>query len=220
MSSTALPSLQGLSYAQAIAGEPASLRGSNYADLAGAGAAANYDWLIGAAIFGQLSSAYAGFHSVQMGQIEAKSQASAQAFRGRMLAFDRRAAERQAESLLEQGQSEIANLTLAGGQRRAEIEAGNAARGIESGVGSAAEVQASERLIEQIDTYHINLASVRAANAARADAVATDNEALFARTSARNLRRSARYAHPEAALVGGIGSAALNTYALSQYRRS
>lgn len=176
------------------------------------------NWLIAAAVFGQLNSAYSNFHAVNMAQIEAKSQASAFGHRSRMLQLDRRAAERRAQDILSQGQAEAGVVGLEGAQRRAASTAGNAARGVDSSVGSAAEGQASDRLVEAIDVYNINLSSVRAANAVRAGRVAIENEALFARTSERNLRRSARVAQPEAQLIGGLGSAALTGYALGSYR--
>jgi hypothetical protein len=177
-------------------------------------------WAVAASVFAGLNEGYAGFAAIRSAQEERRSQASALDFRARMLQFDRRAAEKQAESILAQGQSEIANVTLAGGQRRADIEAATAARGVEAGAGgNVAEVQASERIIEQAEVYHINLASVQAANAARRGAVAAGNEALFSRTSARNLRRSARRAAPESALLSGLGSSALSTAYLLNYRR-
>jgi hypothetical protein len=176
-------------------------------------------WLLAASVFSNLTEAYAGFHGARMAQEEAKSQASAYGHRARMLELDRRAAELRAESILEAGQVEAGMVSLEGEQRRAAIEASTAARGVEAGVGSAAEVQASEKLIEQIDVYNINLASVRAANAAREGAVAAGNEALFAGTSSVNLRRSARAARPEAHLFAGLGSAGLTASYLSNYRR-
>lgn len=175
--------------------------------------------LIGAAVFGQLSMAYGQFSAARMASYEAKAQASAMGHRSRMLQLDRRAAELRAQSILEQGQAQIGDVGLAGSQRRASIEASTAARGVESGVGSAAEVQVSERLMEQIDAYHINLASVQAANAARAGATAIANEALLTRTSAANFRRSAKAARPETYLASGIGQSLLTGYMLGNYRR-
>lgn len=178
------------------------------------------NWLVAAAVFGQLSQAYAGFSAARLASYEAKAHASAYGYRARMLELDRRQAEIRAESILAQGQDEVGRVGLEAGQRRAAITAATAARGVEAGVGTAAEVQASERLIQQIEAYHINLGAVRAANAARAGATAIANEALLARTSAGNLRRSARAARPETALVAGLGEAGLLGYQLANYRRS
>lgn len=176
-------------------------------------------WGMAALIFGELTQAYANFNAVQMAKIETQAQASSFSHRARMLDLDRRNAEKQAQSILEQGQSEIGNVTLEGGQRRADIEATQAARGVDSSSGSAAEALASEKLVQAIDVYHINLNTVRAASAARAGAVAAGNEALFSRVSASNLRRSARVASPEAQLIAGLGNAGLSAYALSNYRK-
>jgi hypothetical protein len=178
------------------------------------------NWAIAAAVFGDLTRGYASFAEARARQEETKAQASFLGHRARMLEMDRRAAMRQAESILEAGQSEIGRVTLEGGQRRAAIEASQAARGVEAGVGSAAEVMASERLMQQAEVYHINLSAVRQASAARQGAVAIGNEALFSRTSSRSLRRSARRAAPEAALLGGAASAGLSAAYLSNYRRS
>ena len=177
-------------------------------------------WLIGAAVFGQLSQAYSQFSAARMAGFEAKSQASSFGFRARMLQLDRRNAEQRAESILEQGQAEVSDVGLAGSQRRADIEVAGAARGVTAGVGSAAEVQVSEKLLEQIDAYHINLDSVRRANAVRTGATAAGNEAIIARASAANLRRSAKASSPESYLVGGLGQGLLTGYALSTYRRT
>ena len=174
---------------------------------------------IAAGVFGDLSRAYANFAAVRMGQYEAKSQASSLSHRARMLDLDRRSAERRAESILEAGQQQASVARSAGRQAVAVEEADAAARGVDSSVGSAAEVLASEDLMAAMDVYHINLASVQAANAERTGAVAIGNEALFARTGARNLRRSVRAADPAAQLYGGLGSAALTTGLLATYKR-
>lgn len=185
-------------------------------DSAGSGPSAA---LLGAAFFGQLSQAYAQFSQARMAAYEAKAQASSFGFRSRMLELDRRAAERQAESILEAGQAQVGDIGLAGSQRRAEISAATAARGVEAGVGNAAEVQVSQRLLEEIDKGHFRLEAVRRANAARAGATTIGNEALLSRTSAANLRRSAKATQPEAYLGAGIGQGLLQGYMLSKYRR-
>jgi hypothetical protein len=163
--------------------------------------------LIGASVAGALAGAYSNFHAVQMRQIETRQQADMMGHRARLMDLDYRDAFQQAQNELEAGQSQIAATRLVGAQRRAELEASAAARGVEVS-GSTAEAQASERLIEDINVYHINLASVQANNASRRRAVAIENEQRFARVSQRNLRRTAKYAQPEAALIGGLFSAA------------
>lgn len=178
------------------------------------------NWAVAAAVAGQLTQAYASFNATRLAAYEGRAQASAFAFRARMLELDRRAAEIQAQSILDQGQSEAGMVGLEGAQRRAEMTASAAANGRTAGVGSAADVQVSERLMEAIDVYHVNLASVRQANAARTAAVGIGNQAAFARTSSRMLRRSARASAPETQLVGGLASGALAGYEVANYRRA
>lgn len=175
----------------------------------GGGGGVDPTWAIAAGIFAELTSAYANFTASRIAKEQTKAQASAFGHRARMLELDRRSAELRAQSILEQGNAEIGQLGLEAAQRRAAIAAGTAARGVEAGVGSAAEVQASERLIQAIDAYHINLDTVRAAEAERTRAVGIANEARFSRASARNLRRSAKTAYPESHLIAGLGSAAI-----------
>lgn len=189
-------------------------------DVGAAAKSPSPTWAIAAAVFSGLSSAYANFAAVRTQQYQAKSQASALSFRSRMLDYDARAAEQRAQQILQQGQSDVGRISLEGSQRRAETAASTAARGVEAGVGSAAEVAASERLIEAIDVYNVNLSSVREANAARTGAVTLRNEALLGRVGSRNLRRSARAAAPEAQLLGGAAGAAVDAYRIANYRRA
>lgn len=171
---------------------------------------------IGAAVFGQLAQAYAGFHQVQMAQIETRSAADFAGHRARMLELDYRSAFRQAQNELERGQAAIGDTRLEGAQRRAALQASAAASGTDVS-GNAAEVLASDRLVEDIDVYHINLASVQSSNAARREAVAIENEQRMERVRQRNLRRTAKYAQPEAALIGGLLNAVSSGASMGGY---
>lgn len=153
---------------------------------------------------GVLASAYSKFAQVQMAQIETRSAADFQRFRGQTLALDVRSALRAAEGIVQQGRTEASARGLEGEQRRAAITAEMAAQGLEAGPGNQADVLVAEATIEAIDVYNINLNTVRAANQARAQAVNLRNEQRFAAVSERNLRRTARYAQPEAQLVAGL----------------
>ncbi len=175
-------------------------------------------WAMGAALFSQLTSAYAGYQGVQMEVLEQKSQASAFAHRSRMLELDRAAAEKRAQSILEAGGEAVGDVTSAGAQQRAQTEANQAARGVESSTGGARDVLRSEKLLQDIDVYRISLETVQQANAARAGAVAIANEARFARVSSRNLRSSAKAAHGEAGLFAGLGAGLVNAAGIYDYR--
>lgn len=177
-------------------------------------------WAIMAGIFADLSSAYSNFNAVRLQKIQQKAQASALDYRARMQALDQRAAERQAESILAQGRAEIGRVTLEGGQRRAALEARTAASGVEASGRNAIEAQASERLMQEIDVYNINLASVQQASAARRRATDIGNQAQFDRTAAVSLRRQARAASPEAAFLGGLARNSARTGYLLAYQPS
>lgn len=170
---------------------------------------------IAAVATGMLADAYSKFHAVEMAQIETRGQADFQRHRAKLLELDYRSAFQRAEAVLQQGQAEAGVRGLQGAQQRAEITASMAARGIEASGANVAEVLRAEALTESIDVYHINLAAVRANRAAREDAVRIENEQRFARVSERNLRRTARYAMPEAALIGGLLNAGSAGYGLS-----
>ena len=153
-----------------------------------------------------LSKAYSAFHAVSMQQIELRQAADAMSHRARLIDLDARAAYRAAERELQVGQDQISQVGLEGVQRRSAINASAAARGVDSTSGSGAEVQASQRLVEAIDVYNINLASVEASNARRSEGVAARNEALMSRVSARNARRTAKYSDPVGSLVLGLAN--------------
>lgn len=174
---------------------------------------------IGTAVFKELLGAYAGFTAVRTNRVALGMERDYQQHVATMADLDRRNAERRAQSILEQGQSEIANLTMEGGQRRGAARATTAARGIVVGTGSAEDAERSDKAIEALDVYHINLAAVREANAARAEAVGAGNRALFARTSARNMRRAAKATSPEGQLFAGLLSAGIEGARVGSYRR-
>lgn len=197
---------------QALAGSPLG--------AAGRSGDSGRTWAIMAGIFADLTSAYSSYNAVRLQKVAQKAQASALDFRSRMLDMDRRAAERQAESILSQGRAEIGRVTLEGGQRRAQLEARTAASGVEASGRNAIEAQASERLMQEIDVYNINLASVQQANAARQRATDIGNQAAFNRTAAVSLRRQARAANPEAAFLGGLARNSARTGYLLAYKPS
>lgn len=192
-------------------------------DTIGAAPAAGYNaraWAIAGGVFADLTSATATFEQVRLQQTAQRAQASASSFRARMLELDRRAAEKQAQSILRAGQAEIGRVTLEGGQRRAALEARMAASGVDASGANAIEAQVSERLMQEIDAYNINLESVQQANAVRRRAVDLGNQAGFQRQAAVSLRRQARVAAPESAFLGGAASSAARTGYLLAYKPS
>lgn len=169
-----------------------------------------------AAMFAELSAGYEGFAKVRAQQIERGTAADQQLHRANMLDLDRRQAERQARSILRQGEDQVAAITLEGGQRRAQMRTRAAASGF--GGASAREAQLSEKLIQDLEVYHVKVDTARRAGAARSEAVRIGNRALFARTSAQNLQASAELGSPEASLALGAGRGIARALRISEYR--
>lgn len=85
-------------------------------------------------------------------------------------------AEMGAQSVLAQGQQQVASLTLRAGQMKSTQRAAMAANGIDLGVGNAAEVQASTDIMKEIDKNQIEENALRTAWGYRTQAVAAQIE--------------------------------------------
>ncbi len=144
------------------------------------------------------------FYAVKSQKAQLQSQASSLEFQQSMSAINARDAEMDAQAILEAGQREQGRVSQEYGQAKAAVRASTGGRGIQQGVGSAAEVQASIELAKQTDVYAVNSNAVRAANAARTRAVNERNEGLLAGVSAQNLRGTAGSLDPYAAAGGSL----------------
>lgn len=151
----------------------------------------------------QLTGAFIGaigaWASADAQKTQLKSQAMSAEFAAAMSALNARRAEQDAQELLAAGRGEIGRLTMAGGQRLASLRVSAARRGVDGSSGSAAEVQASERIVTTIDAMTIDRNTVRAANQARAQAVNAQNQSLLAGVSGSNIRSTANSIRPAAA---------------------
>jgi hypothetical protein len=181
----------------------------------GAGNAGGIDTLSGLASFGlimgavgTLTSSIGAYYSTLAQRYQLRSQALDLEFQGSIANINARAAERDAHIALEAGRHEKAASTLRYGQAKESVRAQTAAAGVQAGVGSAAEVQASIELAKQTDSLTIERNAFRAAGASRARAVDFRNQALLSRVSAGNLRRFAKTMKPGlSALTSFIGGA-------------
>ena len=159
-------------------------------------------------IIGAGASAIGSFYEAKSAQYKLKSEALDLEYQQAVSNMNARAAEVQAQQILEAGQKQIGQYTMRAGAEKASQEASLAARGIQAGVGSAAEQVASSDIIKEIDTMTINVNAVRAANAARMQATNYRNQAAFAGMNARNARSSARTINPGASVMTSLlGSA-------------
>ena len=134
-------------------------------------------WMQGA---GAVSSAVGSFYSAKM----TKNQL---AFEASMADINARIAELGARSAFEQGQQQVASLTMQAGQLKGRQRASMAANGVDLGEGSAAEVQASTELMKAIDKQTIEANAVKNAWGYRTQGANYQSEALMKRGSASGI---------------------------------
>lgn len=140
---------------------------------------------------GGAAAAVGAFFSVRSEQSKLKAQSLSLEHEAAMSAINARAAEREAQSIIEGSQRDIAAVTLRGGAERASLRAQTGGSGALVGAGSAAEVEASMKLIQELDVMAIRTNAARGAAAARTQGVNERNRGALASMSARNLRRTA-----------------------------
>jgi hypothetical protein len=160
------------------------------------------------AVIGGINSAFGNYYAAKAQQYQERSEASSFSFQSDMAAINASRAEMTAETIEESGKSQVANYTMRAGQEKAGATATMAAHGIALGVGSAAEVSASEDIEKDLNVLAINSNTTRAAWAERQRGTDYSNEALLDRTSSVNARRSADSISPTAsAFTSLLGSA-------------
>ena len=130
-------------------------------------------------LFGAFTGGIGSFYS-------ARSRRSSSLFQADMSDFNARQFERSAQDILHQAQIKQSHISLKAGKVRSSQVAGQGARGIEIGVGSAAEEVATTDLMKEIDRMQINANATREASAMRMRAVSEQNDALLQRASARS----------------------------------
>lgn len=117
----------------------------------------------------------------------AKSQKSALNYQASMADINARMAENNAQYELRKGNAEVASVTLQHGQLKGQQRAALAANGVDMGVGSAAEVQASSEILKDMDVNTLLSNAMRAAWGYRTESVNYSNEALMSRASAKSI---------------------------------
>lgn len=118
---------------------------------------------------------------------QSQSQAMALQFQKEMMALNAELAEADAQQIMLAGEREAGKVSRAYGRAKNSNRASMAARGIQLGEGSAAEVDASIELAKQVDMLTINANRVRAAEAARMQRVNYSNQSLMSGVSASNV---------------------------------
>ncbi|MDR1351516.1 MAG: hypothetical protein LBJ59_12220 [Zoogloeaceae bacterium] len=155
---------------------------------------------------GLLTSAAGSYYS-------AKSQKSSLNYQAQMSALNARLYELSAQSALSAGKVEAAQTGLQYGALKSRQRASMAARGIDLGVGSAAETQASTELLKDIDLNTIKANAMRQAFGIRSQGINAQNESLMASASASGISPGSSMA---STLLGGAGQVAASWYQYSQ----
>ena len=153
---------------------------------------------------------------------QARAAASYAEHQQRMADINARQAELDAQDILAAGRQQSFLQTMRAGQARSQRRARTAARGVELGSGSAAELLASEDIAREIDRSVVKTNTVRAANQARTRATNLRNQSLLQGVSARNLRSSADSISPELAAFSSATASAgrfAQTFNLRNLRR-
>lgn len=162
-----------------------------------------------AAALGSVNSAIGSYYAAESQKNQLKMQAQNLRFSAQMSAINARQAEFAAQQSTLAGQGQIARYTMAAGQQRASARTSMAARGIQGGVGTSAEVIASMNLIKDIDRLTMNANMVRQSEALRMQAVNYTNQAVMQGTSANNVNATAGTISPfSASFTSLMGSAA------------
>lgn len=124
-----------------------------------------------------------------------------------------RIAELGAESTLNQGKQQVANLTMQAGQLKGAQRTAMAARGVDLGEGSAAEIQVTTDLMKDIDAQTAKANAVRSAWGQRMQATQFNNSARSARASASSI--SPAWA-ATTSLLGSASSVASSWYTMNK----
>jgi hypothetical protein len=170
-------------------------------------------------VFGGINSAIGSYYAAQSAQYQAKSNASSLEFQSDMDALNARSAELSAQSILEQGKTQVEQYTMQAGQQKASTIANMGARGIVIGEGSSRDVLASQDLVKDLDVLTINSNATRAAWAERTAATNYSNKALLDRTSASNMRATAGSISPGLAVGTSLLGSATGVASQWDWRR-
>ncbi len=118
---------------------------------------------------------------------QSQSQAMSLQFQKDMSLLNAELSEADAQQVLLAGEREAGQISRRYGRAKSSNRASMAARGIQLGEGSAAEVDASIELAKQVDMLTINANRTRAAAAARMQRVNYANQGLMSGVSASNV---------------------------------
>lgn len=142
-------------------------------------------------IAGAVNQAIGSFYAAKNAQIQMRMQEQNLLFQQRMSNMAARQAEFRAQGIMEAGQRQIGAYTMQAGAAKSQAKTQLAARGVQAGKGSSAEIMATFDLIKEIDAMTINANTVRAAEAQRMAATRARTQGIMAGASARSYGLSA-----------------------------
>ncbi len=173
---------------------------------------------LGLKIGGAITSAAGAYYDALGGAASMRSQARIAEANAQIMDTNARIAELGAQAELRAGQQRIGEVTRRAGQVKSAQRAAMAANGIDLGVGSAAEVQASTDVMKDLDVATLEANAMRAAWGARFQAVDARGRAGSLRSEAQSRRALSNSVSPWGAaatsLLGSAGTVASSWYQL------
>lgn len=168
---------------------------------------------------GAVNSAIGAFYGARSQKLTLKQQASALEYQQRMAQLNQRIVGREAVVMFQEAQKEIGRATAQMGRTKQQAKAAMAARGLQAGVGSEAEVMASMEYDKQATAMAMNAQAVRQREAMMTQRTDIRNQGLMAGVQASGLRMASKAILPGqalmASLLGSAGQMAAN-WAYSQ----
>lgn len=142
-------------------------------------------------VVGAIGSAFSAYYAAKSQQYQLESQAMSMKFQQDIAGINARQAEVNAQSMFFARDQQIAATTMKYGKIKGAQRAAMAANGGTIGVGSNAEIEATNELMKEIDKNTINANAVKAAESSRIQAQNYKTQAAMAGVSADNLMTSA-----------------------------
>lgn len=168
---------------------------------------------------GAVNQAIGAFYGARSQKLSMKAQASSLEYQQRMSQLNQRIVAREAIEMFQQAQKAIGQATAQMGRTKQQAQASMAARGLQGGVGSTAEVMASLEYDKQLTAMSMNAQAVRQRESMMTQRVDIQNQGLMAGVQASALRMAGKAIMPGqalmASLLGSAGQMAAN-WAYSQ----
>jgi len=163
---------------------------------------------------GAVNQAIGAFYGARSQKLSMKAQASSLEYQQRMSQLNQRIVAREAIETFQQAQKAIGQATAQMGRTKQQAQASMAARGLQGGVGSAAEVMASLEYDKQLTAMSMNAQAVRQRESMMTQRVDIQNQGRRAGVQASALRMAGKAIMPGqalmASLLGSAGQMAAN----------